>query len=290
MAHANRAPNVGVSGRLGITLVELLIALFVFSIVAVLAGSGIVQALRVQALNEASTSLQGKLRRITEVVSQDLRSTVLGAVIEPPSSLVGNEVVFMLAVGGQGFETEWSGSSATSLTVYADGQPVVPGDRILVVNGNGLGATMPVGGVSGGSGVYTVSLGGGCTTMIGSGRPVRLFVVDAVGYQLLANGDLQRQSAGQTAQALAFDLSEFEVRYAYRRQSDGTIDVRASPRTNAAGTPLRVAGQWVLESLRLRVAAEETIFGNRTVERSYSAQIALPPPGSVNLRRVVSCP
>lgn len=293
MIPANRTSRA-LRRRRGITLVELLIALLVFSIVAVLAGSGIVQALRVQSLNEANTSLQGKLRRVTEVISQDLRSTVLGAVVAEPFASDGSQVSFTTAVGGQGYEVRsisgnpWPG--ANIFRVFTDVQPVAAGDRILLVNGNGLGTTVPVGGVTAlSNGRYDVTLGGGCTTGVPFSHPVRMFVVDAVGYRLLANGDLERQAVGEAAQALAFALSEFVVQYGYRDQ-DGTLTMRNAPVPDAAGTPLRIAGTETLESLRVRVAAEQTIFGNRTVERAYVAQITLPPPGNVNLRSVVSCP
>lgn len=290
---ATHRPLMDRRRRLGITLVELLIALFVFSIVALLAGSGIVQALRVQSLNEASTSLQGKLRRVTEVISQDLRSTVLGAVVDAPYASGADQISFTVAVGGQGYEVRQVGGNpwpANVFRVFTDQQPVVAGDRILIVNGSGLGATVPVSGVvDQGNGRFDVSVGGGCTTTVGFSHPVRMFVVDAVGYRLLANGDLQRQAVGEAAQSLAFALSAFEIQYAYRH-GDGSLELRDAPRTDAAGTPLRVDGQRVLESVRVRLAAEQTIFGNRTVERAYAAQIALPPPGSVNLGSVVSCP
>ncbi len=284
----------GRRGAQGITLVELLVALFVFAIVAALASSGIVQSLRVQSVNEANTSLQGKLRRITEVISQDLRSTVLGAVVDTPFASASDQVSFTLAVGGQGFEARriatdnvWPGAS--SLRVFADAQPVATGDRILIVNGSGLGTTVPVGSVQTlSNNRYDVSVGAACTIGISFVHPVRMFVVDAVGYRLLANGDLVRQAAGADPEALAFDLSGFEVQYGYREQGGG-LTMLPAPRSDG-GPPLRVDGDELLESLRVRVSAEQTIFGNRTVERSYVTQIALPPPGSVNLRSVVSCP
>ncbi|MFN2322264.1 MAG: type II secretion system protein J [Trueperaceae bacterium] len=280
----------------GITLVELLVALFVFSIVAALAASGIVQALRVQSLNEANTSLQGKLRRITEVVSQDLRSAVLGAIVDAPYASGDDQVSFTLAVGGQGFEVrEISGAgafaAANTMSVFSNGAPVTTGQRILLVNGDGIGSTVPAGTVADrGNGRFDVVLGGGCTNQIDFVDPMRLFVVDAIGYSLLANGDLARQVSGAAAQSLAFGLSAFEVQYAYRA-NDGTLTVLDAPRTAAGGgPPLRLTPTEVLESLRVRVAAEEPIFGNRTAERSYLANIALPASGSVNLRSVVSCP
>ena len=46
----------------------------------------------------------------------------------------------------------------------------------------------------------------------------------------------------------------------------------------------------MLDSLRIRVSSEQPSFGNRLIERSYTAQIAMPASGSVNLRSVVTCP
>jgi prepilin-type N-terminal cleavage/methylation domain-containing protein len=290
--------------RRGITLVELLIALLILSIVVTLASIGIVQALRVQSLNEANASLQGKLRRITEVISQDLRSTVLGSVVATPYASGASSVSFTLAEGGQGYQalgqanTTSNFATETSLRVVAEAPNAAAlgmvGRNVLIVNGAGDGSLFPITAASsqGGSGNNRWFLEHApCPNAIPFVAPMRLFVVDAVGYELNADGDLQRRVAGQDAQDLAFDLSAFEVEYVYR-DGTGALDVRAAPYL-VAGVPQRIggpSGDAVLDSLRVRLAAQQRIVGAVTIERSYTAQIAMPVGGSVNLRSVVTCP
>lgn len=288
----------------GITLVELLIALLVLAIVVTLASIGIVQALRVQSLNEANASLQGKLRRITEVISQDLRSTVLGAVVATPMPSNATSVSFTIAEGGQGFQvlgasSDTSGfATETSMRVVASAASAADlgmiGRSVLIVNGVGAGSMFQVTGASsqGGSGNNRWFLQhAGCPNAIPFVEPMRLFVVDAVGYRRNAAGDLERQVAGQAVQAMAFDLTAFELQYVYRDET-GALEIRDAPYLDGT-MPLRVGGPGgtsVLDSLRVRVAAEQRIFGAVPIERSYSAQIAMPPSGTVNLRSVVTCP
>lgn len=284
------------------TLIEVLIALFVFAIVIAIAGSGIVQALRVQSLNETNASLQGKLRRITEVVSQDLRSAVLGAITNAPYATGNDAVSFTLAEGGQGYAVLRSAGvninqfpNASDFRVVAEAanaaQLGLVGQRVLLVNGAGTAASYVVtSAVSDGVvGNNRWILGhAGCLNAIAWVDPMRMFAVDAVGYRLDNSGDLMRQLGGAAEGALAFDISEFVVQYVYR-DATGTVEVRDAPYM-AGGLPLRVSGTNVLDSLRIRVASEQPSFGNRMIERSYTAQIAMPASGSVNLRSVVTCP
>lgn len=291
--------------RTGLTLVELLIALLVLSIVVTLASIGIVQALRVQSLNEANASLQGKLRRVTEVIGQDLRSTVLGAVIATPLPSDAAGVSFMLAEGGQGYQVLGAfgdtSDFATQTRLRVVAAAATPADlgmigrTVLVVNGAGAGTMLTVDDASsqGGSSNnrWFLDHDGGCTNGIPFVEPMRLFVVTAVGYRLGAAGDLERQVAGGAPLAMAFDLSAFDVQYVYRDEA-GTLEVRDAPYLDG-DVPLRVGGPTgtsVLDALRVRVAAERRIFGAVPIERTYTAQIAMPSSGTVNLRSVVTCP
>lgn len=278
----------------GITLVELLIALAVFGIIAALASAGIAQVLRVQSLNEANASLQGKLRRITEVVSQDLRSALLGVVVNAPYASDGDQVSFALAVGGQGFEVRRIPGdppfpSANGIQVFADAPPAAIGQSVMILNAAGEGSVARIASVTNaGSNRYDIRLIGGCTNQITFTQPMRAFLVDVIGYRL-DGGDLVRQRVGAAEEVVAFDIDGFELNYAYR-DDDNSMTVLDAPRSDASGTPLRVDGTEVLESLRVRVRAEQPMIGNRMVERTYVAQVALPPVGSVNLRSVVTCP
>ncbi|MFX8262693.1 prepilin-type N-terminal cleavage/methylation domain-containing protein, partial [Acinetobacter baumannii] len=54
-------------GRLGLTLVELLLALLILGILMAIAYGGMVQFMQVRSDLDASVSAQAKLRRIVEV-------------------------------------------------------------------------------------------------------------------------------------------------------------------------------------------------------------------------------
>src|SRR5690606_17110828 len=88
----------------GLSLIEVLIALFVLGIVAAIATTGVINGLRVQSVNEASTAVQAKLRRITEVFTQELRSAVLGGVTNQPYDSGSASISFLLLDGGAGYQ------------------------------------------------------------------------------------------------------------------------------------------------------------------------------------------
>jgi prepilin-type N-terminal cleavage/methylation domain-containing protein len=281
--------------RRGITLVELLVALFVLSIVVLLAGNGIVQALRVQSVSEATTSLQGKLRRITEVIAQDLRSSVLGAITDIPNPSTAGAVSFGLARGGQGYQvvSTSTGQIGVAAQETGFGELGLGGRRVLVVNrlGDAVSLVLPTTATADGN---TWTFGHSCDVgMVAFDPPVRLFVIDAVRYNL--DGDvLTREVAGGAAEPVAFDLSAFEVAYVYRVPGSPNVDVLVNGPSRdgvAPAPPLRVRPDGaVLESLRIQVTAERPTFGSQTTERSYVSQIAMPAAGIVNPRTVVNCP
>src|SRR5690625_4055340 len=87
----------------GVTLVEVLVALAVFGVVMAIAYAAINGSLRIQSDQEAATTTQGKLRRIVEVMTQDLRSAVFGSITNEPYVSGNNQVSFMMLTGGAGY-------------------------------------------------------------------------------------------------------------------------------------------------------------------------------------------
>ncbi len=288
----------------GFTLVEVLIALVIFTAVTGLAAVGIVQAIQLQAVNEAGTSLQAKLRRITEVVGQDLRSTMFGGLTNSPYVSGAGAVSFTLADRGQGYAVFSSGGASfpnsNNIDIFAVAPNVATlglvGLEAMMVNGAGAAIVFPISNVArvgpAANQRWNV-VHAGCNNTIAYVEPVRLFTVDTVGYRFdAATGNLLRRVAGGTERVVAFGLSDVDFAYVYEAD-DGTTLVRATPFVDAGGVPLRVtdvAGiAHVLAAVRLTVEAEETLNG-RVVDRSYVAQVRMPDTGSVNLRSVVTCP
>lgn len=290
------------SGRRGLSLVEVLIALAVFGIIVGIAGAGIVQAMRLQNVNESATNLQAKLRRVTEVVAQDLRSSMFGGLVNAPYATGSTSLSFALADGPQGYQVLPSGGgsfpNSANVDVFAPVAQAVDvdlqGRRALMVNGTGDAIVFTVTNVqsTGGpnNGRWNV-VHAGCNNTIAYVEPVRLFGVESAGFSFdAASGELRRQTVGGVERVLAFGLSEFEIEYVYLA-ADGSTLVRSTPFA-AGGVPLRIAEVagvgYRLQSLRVTVAAEEQVSG-RAVERRYVSQIQMPDGGTVDLRSVVSC-
>lgn len=290
--------------RTGFSLIEVLVALAVFGVVLAIAGAGIVQALRLQQLNESATSLQAKLRRVTEVIGQDLRSSMFGTLTGSPVASGGASVSVMLATGNGGYQVLPTGGqsfpSSAQLNILADAPDVaalgLEGRYATMTNGANAGVTFQITTVSrvgGPSSSEWNVVHAGCANTIAWDERTYLSVVELTGYAFdPATGTLSRQRAGAAARPLAFDLSVFEVGYTYVGD-DGTTLNRATPFATADGVPLRVAVDgaaiYVLDSLRVTVSAEEPVAG-RVVTRSYVSQIAMPSTGSASLASVVTCP
>src|SRR5690554_5365804 len=86
----------------GMTLVEMLIAMAILAVVLVITSSGIIQSLQVNRLAEDAANTQSKLRRISEVVSQELRSAVMGGLTDYPVQSGESSVSFALMSGDGG--------------------------------------------------------------------------------------------------------------------------------------------------------------------------------------------
>jgi len=289
--------------RRGLSLVEMLIALAIFTTVLALAGGGIVQVMGVQSLNEASTSLQAKLRRVAEVVAQDLRSAVYGSLMAHPYPSGATSISFALADGGSGFAVFNSGGASfpnrNNADVYVPASDAaatgLQGRRALMVNASGDGIEFRITNVQevGGAGSQRFNfVHAGCNNTIAFEPPVTLTQVQTLGFSFDASsGELRRTVADGVERVLAYDLSDFRIEYVYEG-SNGATEVRDAPLLDG-GRPLRqgvIGGvPHTLASLRVTVVARERLSG-RSVERSYVSQIALPTAGTIQVRSVVSCP
>src|SRR5690606_5790547 len=117
----------------GMTLIETLVALFVSGIVATIATTGVVNVLRVQAVNEAATSAPAKLRRVTEVLTQELRSAVLGGVTNAPYASNNTQISFLLLDGGAGYQVLPHDSGKNSSFVEAANVDISSGNSLAEV-------------------------------------------------------------------------------------------------------------------------------------------------------------
>ncbi len=291
----------------GMTLIETLVALLIFGIVAMIATSGVINALRVQGVNEAAASAQAKLRRVVEVFTQELRSAVLGGVSNQPYASGSSSISFLLLDGGAGYQVlpHDSGGgfpNSVNFEIIAPGstaavQASLAGQEIMLINGNGDATVLQVTNVTStkgpGSGIYRVVHNACANTIAYTPNSTLVMLVSSLGMNFdSASGNLNQISGSGAEVPLAFDLDGLELEYVYLLD-DGSTRVRAEPYADANGYPVRrgkVAGENVsLVRIQLTVSATELSGGGRSVSRSYTGQVELASNPSFRIDRVVPC-
>lgn len=260
--------------RQGFTMLELLIAMGIFGIVIALASGAIVQYLRVQSDQEAITSAQAKLRRVSELVSQELRSAVFGGISNTPYTANDEAISFMLLDGGAGYPVlpQDSGKNASfvaaaNLSVNSSAPDssslgIAKGDQLLLLNGDSPRQALlfNAGNVvkNGGSEWRIVHPGCGNTVDYTDGDTL-LFKVRQFGLRYDATNKELKATDGNTAeQTLAFNITDFRIDYVY----GGVVSKTYTGPTN-------------LDRLQVVVSTEEQSRG-KPIERTYSSFIELP--------------
>lgn len=292
----------------GLTLVEILVALLVFGIVAAIATAGVGNSIRMQALNEATTSAQARLRRVTEVFTQELRSAVLGGVSNDPFPSDGSQISFLLLDGGAGYQVlihdngnNNSFKNAANVDILAPVSSVAQlglvGHEVLMVNGNGDAIVLPIENASRHGGpnsnrynlvhpkcANTIDFTPGTTVIL----KVRSLGLSFDG----ADSTLYQKEGGKDRVPLAFDLSGLRLQYVYQ-DSTGDPVVLDAPLLDANGVPVRegvVSSEPVtLARVQVQVSAAEPGFGGRSVERSYTGQVEMASNSTFKINKVVEC-
>lgn len=291
----------------GMTLIESLVALLIFGIVAMVATAGVINALRVQSVNEAATSAQAKLRRVVEVFTQELRSAVLGGVSNHPYASGSSSISFLLLDGGAGYQVlqHDSGSgfpNSVNFEIIAPGPAAeviaaLDGQQIMLINGNGDATVLTVTNVVGTKGpnsaTYRVVHNACSNTIDYTPNSTLVMLVTPLGMSFdAADGTLNQVSGSGAEVPLAFALDGLELEYVYLLD-DGSSRVLTAPYADSNGYPVKrgtVAGENVsLARIQLTVSASEPSGGGRSVTRSYTGQVELASNPSFRIDRVVPC-
>ena len=260
-----------------------------------------------QATNEAATSAQAKLRRVTEVFTQELRSAVLGGVTNSPYTSGAHQISFLLLDGGAGYQAlphdsgnNASFKNANNVVIAAGGtlaevRADLNESEVLMVNANGDAVILYITGVeqNGGPGSARFRLNHpACANTIDYTNNTLIMSVKSLGLSYdSASGDLMQRVGSAAAVPLAFDLDEVGLEYVYR-EVDGDLHVLDAPLV-VDGAPARdstIGGEAVsLMRVQLTGAATERSFGGREVSRSYTGQVELSSNPSFQINRVVAC-
>jgi len=273
----------------GLSLVEVLVALAIFSIVMAIAYGAILNGLNTHSNQEATVSAQAKLRRVIEVISQDVRSAVFGSIIDSPYTSGENEVSFLLLTGGAGFALAPYGLNTTQVDVISSTVGPRTGSQVVIVNQQGRAVLTRVTGVSSLSGRQRLSLS--CSVPVAHTTNTLLFEVTSLGISYDEGSQELSIRMGRGAEApFAFDISDFRVEYVYTadgeapRTFDGPVRTAGVPeRTFFSGTT-----EFTLSSLQFAIGTEATTRSG-TRQHSYSAQVNLLSSQDFMLRELTSC-
>jgi len=285
----------------GLTLIELLIAMVVFAVVIALAGGGVIQALRIQRLNEGIVSAQAKMRRVTEVIAQDLRSMSLGGLADVPFESSASQISLVSQQGPRYVVLPHDSGNNASFVAAANVQILaaaasadelgVENREVLMTNAAGQGIVLFIDTVSrrGGptSSEWNLVHPGCGNTIDYTGSSVGLHRAVTIGYAFDPDtARLLRQEGEAAAVPVAFDVRAFALSYVYRNDDDDTVVVRDEPIENAEGLPVRTpmigSDPHTLESINVEIAVASD--DGDTAVRSLTTNVALPqrvPAGAV---------
>lgn len=284
----------------GITLVEVLVSMAIFGIVMAIAYAAINGSLRIQADQEAVTSAQGRLRRVMEVLTQDLRSAVFGSITNQPYASGNHQVSFMMLTGGAGYTVLPPGSLhefpiQTELLVQMVDASHLAGTEIVMVNTEdeqARGVILPVNRVFPGpeSGTWRLMLA--CRNTIPySLNSTLIFEIETVGMRYDAGEEaIMTTNSGGGEVPFAFGISDFRIEYVYT-SPDADMRVETVPVTRS-GVPVRSfedgADTFTLERVQFAVAADASSRG-RTREQAYTGQVDLSRTEYFRVEELVPC-
>ena len=287
----------------GFTLVEMLVAIALLSLVLSMVSSGVVTAMKANRVHDAASASQTRARRVLEIVSQDLRSAALGAIINTPYSSNNNAVSFSALAGGAGYEARSTGLFTWFRPAT---QPTWTGSSaLLVFRSDGDAFVAPINSTNWTNGQFTIghancrnafiNLGAGLTNGTVQNNNL-LFSVDSIGYRFDVNQNrLLRRVVGGVEQTVAFDIENFEVFYVYRNKTNSQLARRETPMSsnNAA---LIEDDTWRLTQLQIDLDVAEPASGRnadgnlRTVTRTYTSYVDLTDSSlSFQVGRVATC-
>lgn len=282
------------SSQLGISIIELLIAISIFSLVFALSSKAIITGIQGHQLNDDVSSVQGRLQRISEVMNQQLRGTVFGSISSAPFEPNNQQVSFAILDGSGGFQVLPDANNPaiariSSLRILANNVNnaatlALDQKRAMIVNDDGALISFTVNNVQPNGNNFQLQVNNqACANAIPYSNNTLMFRGSLVGFEYNPVDKIIYRQIDQAKSALAFNISDFKVSYLYRDNAGGAITKRNSPfiindannQSQALNQGLNALGQVVtLVALELEISAEQKTRGG-TIRRTHVSQVDL---------------
>lgn len=287
------------------TLVEVLVALAILGVVLSLTYAAMTSSVRVQASQEAATTTQAKLRRIIEVISQDLRSAVFGSLTDVPYSADAQQVSFMMLAGGAGYPVlkQTNFANQYSFEALITNTASLVGSQVVIVNSNGDGMLLPVSSVSSGATSASRRISSSCRNSIDFADGVLMFQVETTGIRFDSDErNMYIRTAGGVEQPFAFDVSDVRFDYVYTfTTNEGSLStgpsepviVMSTPERGSTGRPVRSFVD--ANGYRFTLARLQVVVGSiaqskdSSVEHAYSGQVDLSRAAHFKVEEINTC-
>lgn len=285
----------------GVTLVEVLVALAVFGVVMAIAYAAINGSLRIQSDQEAATTTQGKLRRIVEVMTQDLRSAVFGSITNEPYVSGNNQVSFMMLTGGAGYtvlppadyDPIGFASGNKAIVQMNDARHLAGQQVVMIESSSRKGVVLPVQHVrsTARADEWELQWAGSCrNSLIYQQNSTLIFEIETVGMRYDPESRSIRSITADGAEVpFAFGISDYRVEYIYTSGTD--LRRETAPHTEG-GLPQRIYQEgsdfWTLQRVQFVVAAEAESRG-RVREHAYTGQVDLTANEDFRVEEIIPC-
>ena len=291
----------------GFTLVEMLIALAVLSTALALSYGAITNGVRGQGQQEVTVASQAKLRRVTEVVAQDVRGAVFGGLSNSPY-MTGNQAISLtLLSGGAGYQVaaDSTGSLAgTNIDIIssvgaadvAAFKAQFENSQAMLINNTGNAVIIDTTSIeSSDSFNWDLTLPATCSNMIDYTANTLLFNITTLGlkYDADTNTLNQKIATEDEETPLAFDISDFRLEYVYQSDNGALIETKLTPhQMTGSSAPAKSykSGDDVYDLVRVKMKMEaSTEIGGRTTTRSFTGNVELTNNQILKISEVKSC-
>lgn len=211
----------------GFSMLELVMALAIFSVAMLIAQGVTVQGLQLQTNSESNSIVLNRTRRVAEVMTQDIRTSALGMVVNLPYSSDSNSVSYAQLAGGAGYAV--TAVSGSTFQVASNGTPpgVDNNDYLVLVDRRkaGVAVIARIGSsgapalVSGTTNTYSVSTT--CSNLAVSGfsptTETSMFLVNLQGYAFdSTNNKITYRQWGDSGDTdVAYGVSDMKLDYIY---------------------------------------------------------------------------